>query len=191
LFTGIFAKEAVVGTLDALYSEPLTEAAEYDLLTSIQEAFLSIWLNGQDLAGALADPLGISIGDLSDQEGAAADQGVETATLTNMAQLFGSQFAAFCYLVFVLLYAPCVAVLGATAKEAGWRWMVLIFTWTTFVAYATASILYQLSNIISDPVFALSWITGTIIASYVFVRALKRIGRRAVPSNLIQTVQVS
>ena len=42
LFTGIFAKEAVVGTLDA------TEAA-----------FVSIWVNAQDLAGALTDPLGI------------------------------------------------------------------------------------------------------------------------------------
>ena len=89
LFTGIFAKEAVVGTLDA------TEAA-----------FVSIWVNAQDLAGALTDPLGISLGDLLDTAGAAEDQGVTTATLSNMARSFGSQHAAFCYLVFVLLYAP-------------------------------------------------------------------------------------
>lgn len=191
LFTGLFAKEAVVGTLDALYSEPVSEATEYDLLASTEAAFSSVWVNGQDLVGALSDPLGISLGDLSDQMGAAEEQGVEATTLTNMAQLFGSQYAAFCYLVFVLLYAPCVAVLGATAKEAGWRWMLLVFAWTTFVAYGTSSILYQLGNVGRDPVFALSWITGTVIAAVIFIRALKRIGRMALPSNLIPTVQVT
>ena len=108
-----------------------------------------------------------------------------------MASLFGSQFAAFCYLVFVLLYAPCVAVLGATAKEAGWRWMLLIFAWTTFVAYGTSSVIYQLGNLTEDPVFASSWIAGTIVVAIIFIRALKQIGRRALPTNLIQTVQVS
>jgi len=131
------------------------------------------------------------LGDLSDTAGAAEDQGVTTATLSNMARSFGSQYAAFCYLVFVLLYAPCVAVLGATTKEAGWRWMVLIFTWTTFVAHAAASTLYQLSRIGEDPVFALSWILMTVLVAIVFILSLQRIGRSALPPNLIQTVQVS
>ena len=60
------------------------------------------------------------------------------ATLTAMASAFGTQFAAFCYLVFVLLYAPCVAVLGAVTKEAGLRWMVLVFAWTTTLGLALA-----------------------------------------------------
>jgi ferrous iron transport protein B len=115
LFTGIFAKEAVVGTLDALYSEPASDDEEFSLLASSSDAFSSIWINAQDLTGALVDPLGVNIGDVSDVSGAAEDQGVETSTISNMAALFGSQFAAFCYLVFVLLYAPCVAVLGAMA----------------------------------------------------------------------------
>ena len=191
LFTGIFAKEAVVGTLDALYSDPANSDAPLDLLAATEAAFVSIWLNAQDLAGALTDPLGISLGDLSDSAVSAEDQGVTTATLSNMAKAFGTQYAAFCYLVFVLLYAPCVAVLGATAKEAGWRWMVLIFTWTTFVAYATSSILYQLSRIGDEPVFALSWILMTALVAMLFILSLKRIGRRALPPNLIHTVQVS
>ncbi|MFT7244815.1 MAG: ferrous iron transport protein B [Candidatus Azotimanducaceae bacterium] len=190
LFTGIFAKEAVVGTLDALYSDPESDEP-LDLIAATEAAFVSIWVNAQDLVGALTDPLGISLGDLSDTAGAAEDQGVTTVTLSNMAQSFGSQYAAFCYLVFVLLYAPCVAVLGATAKEAGWRWMVLIFTWTTFVAYAASSILYQLSRIGEDPGFALTWILMTVVAATAFILSLKRIGRRALPPNLIQTVQVS
>ncbi|MGK0472409.1 MAG: ferrous iron transport protein B [Candidatus Azotimanducaceae bacterium] len=191
LFTGIFAKEAVVGTLDALYSDPVNDGEQLGLLAATEAAFVSVWDNAQDLAGALTDPLGISLGDLSDSAGAAADQGVTTTTLSNMAQAFGTQYAAFCYLVFVLLYAPCVAVLGATAKEAGWRWMVLIFTWTTFVAYATSSVLFQLSRIGEAPVFAVSWIIMTALVATVFILSLKRIGQRALPSNLIQTVQVT
>jgi len=191
LFTGIFAKEAVVGTLDALYSDPANGDEPLGILAATEAAFVSVWVNAQDLAGALTDPLGISLGDLSDSAGAAEDQGVTTATLSNMARAFGTQYAAFCYLVFVLLYAPCVAVLGATAKEAGWRWMVLIFTWTTFVAYATSSVLYQLSRIGEKPVFALSWIIATALVATVFILSLKRIGRRALPPNLIHTVQVA
>ena len=44
LFTGMFAKEAIVGTLDALYSEPQneTETGPPDLMAATGEAFASI-----------------------------------------------------------------------------------------------------------------------------------------------------
>ena len=46
VFTGIFAKEAVVGTLDALYQEVSAEkiegTTEFDFWTGIGDAFISI-----------------------------------------------------------------------------------------------------------------------------------------------------
>ena len=56
LFTGMFAKEAIVGTLDALYSEPQneTETGPPDLVAATGEAFASI---GAELA-SLSDSLG-------------------------------------------------------------------------------------------------------------------------------------
>lgn len=191
LFTGIFAKEAVVGTLDALYSEPASDDEEFSLLASSSDAFSSIWINAQDLTGALVDPLGVNIGDVSDVSGAAENQGVETSTISNMAALFGSQFAAFCYLVFVLLYAPCVAVLGAMAKEAGWRWMLLVFAWTTTLAYVSSSVLYQLGNLQNDPVFAASWIIGALAVLVAFILSLKRLGPKSLPGNLIPVTQLN
>ena len=158
---------------------------------SATEAVLSIWENAQGLTGAFVDPLGLDIGDVSDSTVAAEEQGVETATLTNMAALFGSQFAAFCYLVFILLYAPCVAVLGAMAKEGGWRWMLLIFAWTTSVAYVSASVLYQLGNFSNNPVFAGSWIAVAITFMVLFIVSLKKIGPRSLPDNLIPAVQLT
>ena len=135
LFTGLFAKEAVVGTLDALYSPGEEKSSELDLVASGKEALGTIVINAWDMLDSLTDPLGLDIGDVSDAGLAAESQGVNQSTLTNMASLFGSQFAAFCYLVFILLYSPCVAVMGAIVKEAGWKWMLLVFSWTSGLAY--------------------------------------------------------
>jgi ferrous iron transport protein B len=192
LITGLFAKEAVVGTLDALYSGPGNKADDsVDLLSSMNEAFNSILVNGSELLGNLGDPLGLDLGDLSDTSVAAQSQGVNTSTLTNMATLFGGQFEAFCYLVFVLLYSPCVAVLGAINKEAGWRWMLLVFSWTVGLGYLTATTIYQVGTFSAHPVFSLAWLAGSAVAFFIVVQGLKTIGRRSIPGNLIPVVQLN
>ncbi len=195
LFTGLFAKEAVVGTLDALYSDDSSSnengGARPDLLDAGKEALLTIKINGADLLSNLGDPLGIGIESENSLESAADAQGVASTTLTNMAAQFGTQFAAFCYLVFVLLYAPCVAVLGAIAKESGVRWMLLTFGWTTGLAYVTSSCLYQLGTIAEHPVSSLIWLGGSAVVSVIAVRLLRIIGRKSINTSLIDVVQVS
>jgi len=192
LFTGLFAKEAVVGTLDALYSgsEMIDLNAPPDINAAVQAAFMSIVTNASELLGHLGDPLGLDMGDLGDQAKMAEVQGVNTSTLTNMASLFGSQLAAFSYLVFILLYAPCVAVLGAIAKEAGWRWMALVFCWSTGLAYVTASTVYQLGSFSAHPLFSGLWLLGCVLVMIVAIGSLKRIGRGALPANRIAVVQL-
>jgi len=193
LFTGLFAKEAVVGTLDSLYSDRQTDGIEASsvpgLVVAIRAGLVSISDNTIDLASSLGDPLGLKI-ERSDTVEAAADaQGVSSETLTEMATLFGSQYAAFCYLVFVLLYAPCVAVLGTINKEAGINWMLLTFSWTTGLGYVVASCLYQLGNIARDPVFAFSWIAGCMFFGVLAVKSLRRMGKRPIGDNLIPVTQ--
>ncbi len=192
LFTGMFAKEAIVGTLDALYSEPdsgLVEGAP-DLIAAAGEAIASIASELSAIGGALADPLGISIGDVSDVAAVAEEQEVQGSTLTNMAALFASPFAAFCYLVFVLLYAPCVAVLGAVNKEAGWHWTLLVFTWSTGLAYIAATVTYQIGTFSLNPLFSSVWIVASLTVLALFIASLKRLSGKLVPQNLIQAVQV-
>lgn len=193
LFTGLFAKEAVVGTLDALYSPAEQAGAEGppDLGAALGAALASIGDNAADLLGSLADPLGIRLAETARLEEAAAAQGVATSTLTRMAQQFGTQFAAFCYLVFVLLYAPCVAVVGATAKEAGLRWAALTFVWTTGLAYFTASCIYQIGAFAQHPGFSAAWLAGALAVAVLGVRLLALAGRRALPRGLIPVSQVS
>jgi ferrous iron transport protein B len=187
----MFAKEAIVGTLDALYSEPESDdGTAPDLIAATREAFASIASEFTALTESLTDPLGISIGDVSDIEAVAADQDVETSTLTNMASLFSGPFAAFCYLVFILLYAPCVAVLGAVNKEAGWRWTLLVFSWCTGLAYITATVIYQIGTFSVNPLFSSLWITAMLSVLIGFIINLKRLSGKMVPKNLIPAVQL-
>jgi len=192
LFTGMFAKEAIVGTLDSLYSEPNQDTVEGapDILAAAKAAFSSIGSELMAIGDTLADPLGISIGDVSDTALVAEDQGVETGTLTNMASLFSTPLAAFCYLVFVLLYAPCVAVLGAINKEAGWQWMVLVFSWCTGLAYVTATVIYQIGTFGAHPLFSAVWIFAMISLLGIFIMNLKKMTTKALPENLIEVVQL-
>lgn len=193
LFTGMFAKEAIVGTLDALYSESDADAYDGsppDLIAAVGEAFSSIGTELVALSSSLTDPLGISIGDVSDLDAVADEQDIESSTLTNMAALFSGPFAAFCYLVFILLYAPCVAVLGAITKEAGWHWMLLVFGWSTGLAYITATVIYQIGTFSVNPLFSSIWIVSMLTILVVFIVNLKRLSSKMVPKNLIPAVQI-
>ncbi len=192
LFTGMFAKEAIVGTLDALYTsnEGAGESGPPDLIAAAKEALGSIGTEFMALSSALTDPLKLSIGEVTDISVVTAEQGVTDSTLTNMALLFNTPFAAFCYLVFVLLYAPCVAVLGAINKEAGWRWTLLVFSWCTGLAYIVATCLYQLGTFASHPMFSAVWIVSMLSILILFILNLKRIAVKMVPKNLIHAIQI-
>ncbi len=186
LFTGMFAKEAIVGTLDALYSGDDAgnpEGETPDLIAAAGEAFATVGAELAALGGALTDPLGVSIGDVSDTAAVAAEQEVSTRTLTNMATLFSGPFAAFCYLVFVLLYAPCVAVLGAVNKEAGLPWTLLVFGWSTGLAYIAATVTYQLGTFARHPLSSTAWIAGLLALLALFILNLPRLSARMTPQG--------
>ncbi len=145
IITGIFAKEAVVGTLSSLYSQGSDEeAGEWDLLASFNEALATI---PEALLGIeISDPLGLQIGDVHDVAGMADEFGFETGSLAKLEQGFGSRAAAFAYLLFILLFTPCVAVMGAMAQEYGGRWAMFAAVWTFGVAYATSTLFYQFAT---------------------------------------------
>ena len=186
VFTGIFAKEAVVGTLDALYQDVAgTEAGpdkDFNVFTGIKEAFDSILINSIALKDAILDPIGLSAIDES-----AEDQGVSNTGLAAMQNLFGNSYSAFCYLVLILLYTPCVAVMGAMNRESGPFWASLVIGWSSFLAYWSSSVLYQLGNVTHDTVFALSWLTGAALMMALAVHGLKRLGQsqRKLDPNII------
>ena len=55
---------------------------------------------------------------------------------------------AFCYLLFVLLYFPCIATIVAIKNETGsWRWAVFAACYTTLLAWLVSAIVYQIGSL--------------------------------------------
>ena len=208
IFTGILAKEAVVGTMNSLYDamartenaktagsadEGAAAAQEeedsgWSLAAILAEAGTSIVDNLKDMAGAFGDPLGVSVGDLSDTEAAAEEQGVAVDSIAVMQKLFGSQLAAFAYLMMVLLYMPCVAAIAAVYREAGAAWTLFLAAWTTVLGYSAATIVYRVGTFAQDPVYAViaigisvALLAGLIAFMRNWVRKNRGKGPRIIP----------
>lgn len=52
--------------------------------------------------------------------------------------------SALAFLVFILLYFPCIATIAAIGAEAGWRWAIGGMIYNTLVAWGIAWIFYQI-----------------------------------------------
>jgi ferrous iron transport protein B len=52
---------------------------------------------------------------------------------------------AYSFMLFVLLYFPCVAALSAIRREAGWKWALFTAFYTTGVAWLVAFLVYQIN----------------------------------------------
>lgn len=170
IFTGVLAKEAVVGTLDALYSQlavtdrPTETKPVFNLKQALINAFLTIPNNLGHIADKLLDPLGLNIGNVEDVNSAATEQEVNTHTFGAMQNSFDGKIGAFSYLLFILLYTPCIAATAAIYKETSRNWTVFVLLWTTGIAYMTATIFYQMMTFAEHSLYSLAWITGLIFA---------------------------
>lgn len=57
--------------------------------------------------------------------------------------------SAFAFLIFILVYFPCVAVIAAIKKESGgWKWALFMAAYTTALAYFLSFLTYQIGNLI-------------------------------------------
>ncbi|MCQ8129675.1 Fe(2+) transporter permease subunit FeoB [Methylomonas rivi] len=162
IFTGVLAKEAVVGTLDALYSQMATAAGQtdeptFDLQQALLAACQTVPDNLAEIADRLLDPLGLGIANVNDVAAAAEQQEVKIATFGVMQNQFDGQVGAFAYLLFILLYAPCVAATAAIYKETSTGWTLFVVSWTTFLAYLTATLFYQGMTFAEHPATAGFW----------------------------------
>ncbi len=56
---------------------------------------------------------------------------------------------AYSFLLFVLIYLPCIAVIAAIKREAeGWKWAAFLVFYTTFAAWSVSFIVYQVGSFI-------------------------------------------
>ena len=156
LFTGLFAKEAIVGTLNSLYSiedQAGADAAEgeeegFSLKATAKEAFISIPVNLSEVFGKLVNPLGVE--DAIDASAGSATDGsvnedVASAMKGMRAHFSLGKFQVFAYLLFILLYVPCLAALGTAFRELGRFYGTLMVTFQTIIGWSLSVLFFQLT----------------------------------------------
>ena len=181
VFSGILAKEVVVGTLDNLYSaiarseSGIRDEAAFDLWGSLQQAAATVPDNLAAASSSLLDPLGIGEAVQADEDAL----GVDNQVFGAMHARFDGQAGAFAYLLFVLLYFPCVATIGAIKRETGAAWAAFVAAWTTGVAYVTATLFYQVATYNAHPQSSLAWIVAMVALFVCTIVGLRWWGRRS------------
>ena len=98
-----------------------------------------------------------------------------TETYANLAASF-SGIAAYAFLVFNLLCAPCFAAIGAIKREmnnAGWTWFAI--AWQCGFAYAVALMIYQFGRIFTGNVNVIGLIAAiAILGTMIYMLFFKK-----------------
>ncbi len=118
LVAGVGAKEIVASTMGVLYSndDSFSEDNSYNDENGKYECLR------HEMQSDVAKTHGISY-----------DKAGPIATLT-----------AYCFLLFVLLYFPCVATIAAIKGESGsWKWAAFAATYTTCLAWVVSAIVFR------------------------------------------------
>ena len=76
----------------------------------------------------------------------AVEEGILGGALTT--QLGWTPLVAFSFMVFSLLYVPCVATVGIIRGEAGAKWAWFSIAYTCGVAWIAATLIYQIGRVI-------------------------------------------
>ena len=183
LFTGAMAKEVVVGTLNTLYTaediqnedfNPQTFSLGEELLAAVDET----WQGLKDTfsLSVLANPIEASKGDGE----------MATGAMGVMGSKFGSAAAAYSYLIFVLLYIPCISVMGAIARESSRGWMTFSVLWGLNIAYSLSTLYYQTVSFSDHPRYSLVCILAVVLFNVVLFGLLRR-ARSRVDVSLLAT----
>lgn len=160
LFTGMFAKEAIVGTVNSLYAS-MDMGSESEAPTAVDQPQSGDEEAGLNIAGTIGEAFGtvkdgfvdiitsvdiLGVGLIGeDEEALAGEIGAETAIYSHISKNF-TAMSAFAYLLFVLVYFPCLAVIGAVRQEMGGFFAAVMAVYSTLLAWSIATLFYQITE---------------------------------------------
>jgi len=135
LVAGLGAKEVVVSTLNILYSGGDAPDAEVEAEAGAKE--------GEAKEGEAKE------GEAEEEE---EEEDEEEAAITNLSEKLRdsgdlNKSGAYAYMLFTLLYFPCVAAITAIGHEAGWKWAGFVVIYTIVLAWVASTIFYQVCKI--------------------------------------------
>ncbi len=148
IFSGLFAKEAVIGTMKGLYgqsdakenkvNDPEETKEEFSLIGGIKEAFATIPENLSGVWSGFFDPVGL--------KESMSESAEDKSTLGSLRKHFPKGYhQAFAFLLFVLLYIPCLAATGVVFREIGKFYGALFVGYLTILGWSVATIYYAIA----------------------------------------------
>ena len=186
IFTGIFAKEAVIGTLDSLYSQidavdpgEVGEAEEeeegFDFWGGIGDSFASIppALSELTLPFSVSGLLGAEVEEYDNLDDAAEGLEIEVSTTTALMKRFDGKVGAYAYLLMILLYMPCVAAIAAVYRELNWQWTFFSALYLSALAWLISTLFYQALRFGRHPGTSMPWISLVAVVFIVFIMGMK------------------
>ncbi len=137
ILSGVAAKEIVVSTLGVLYADTPTTADEG----------LPAPSGSGDGTAAEAHAANSDAGEEASTGAATADE--ETAGLSQRLLSSGdlTTAAAVGFLVFILIYFPCLATVAAIAAESGWKWALGSVVYSTALAWILGYVAYHIAQL--------------------------------------------
>jgi ferrous iron transport protein B len=145
LVTGFIAKEVVVSTMGQVYvggdeGADEADAAAPTLGEDVREIAAG-FVQAADSAVRATLSLIPGVDLLPEGEAEPEDTQLSTAL-----QAAFSPLAAVGFVVFVLIYTPCVATIAAIRDEFGWRWAALSGTYQFAIAWLLAVLIFQVGS---------------------------------------------
>ena len=115
---------------------------------SLEESFIG-------LMGKAIEPLFLAQGfDWRLDVSLLAGVGAKEIVASTIGVLYGdagynfSPLTAYAFLLFVLIYFPCIATIAAIKNESGsWRWAIFAACYTTLLAWVISAVVYQVGSI--------------------------------------------
>jgi ferrous iron transport protein B len=145
LLTGFIAKEVVVSTMGQIYVGGEDAAEDPDAVApTVREDVREIAAGFADASSSAVKATvsllpGIDL--MSAQEAEPEDTELSAAL-----QSAFSPLAAAGFVLFVLVYTPCVATLSAIRDEFGWRWAALSGAYQFAIAWLLAVVIFQVGT---------------------------------------------
>ncbi|MCG8454044.1 MAG: ferrous iron transport protein B [Spirochaetales bacterium] len=154
LVSGLFAKEAIVGTMNSLYGQNAntdavsgaTPLPQFAPIQAIKDAVQSVQEAMKGLGATLIDPLGLGIISTNEKSVSTTLETSEGTFAALRASFDHNDARAYAYLIFVLIYAPCIAAMGAIIREIGPRFGALAVTYLTVLAWSTSTLFFQIAE---------------------------------------------
>jgi len=152
VFTGVLHKVVVISTLKTIYaaSNHTGQKTEknFEFWKAIKQSFMTIPMGIKKMLGI--------------NEPAKKDPS-KSPFFTALHNNFHGQIGAYAYLLFVLLYFPCIATTSTAYKESSFGWAAFMLVWSTGIAYLTATLFYQLATFKQHPEATMVWVITAII----------------------------